>query len=134
MEHGEDVMEQVLHAQAQAVQVALRRVRQVGTSLLSAAVETEAFLAEPCREEMYSPVTQFPIAEMAYQGAMRKILVDFPFIGTKPQVPLEHVWLVVWYWTAKKTVSCFPIQPSCVKRPVSMTDKVVFTRATTCEQ
>ena len=39
MKHGEDVVEQVLNAQAKAVQVALRRVRQVGTALLPAAVE-----------------------------------------------------------------------------------------------
>ena len=36
MQHGEDVVEEVLYAQAEAVQVALRRVRQVGTALLSA--------------------------------------------------------------------------------------------------
>ena len=39
MQHGEDVVEHVLHTQAQAVQVALCRVRQVGTALLSADVE-----------------------------------------------------------------------------------------------
>ena len=47
MQHGEDVVEQVLHAQTQAVQVALRRVRQVGTALLSAAVKRHSFFMEP---------------------------------------------------------------------------------------
>ena len=47
MEDGEDVVEQVLHTQAQAVQVTLRRVRQVGASLLTAAVEGHAFFTEP---------------------------------------------------------------------------------------
>ena len=50
MEDGQDVMEQVLHPQAQEVQVALGRDRQVGTALLSAAVEGQAFFAEPDRK------------------------------------------------------------------------------------
>ena len=51
MQHGEDVVEQVLHAQAEAVQVALRRVRQVGTALLSAAVELAYAFIHGARRE-----------------------------------------------------------------------------------
>ena len=36
MQDGEDVVKQVLHAQAKAVQVSLRPVRQVGTALCPA--------------------------------------------------------------------------------------------------
>ena len=49
MEDGEGVVEQILHAEAQAVQVVLRRVRQVGASLLPTAIESQTFFTEPGR-------------------------------------------------------------------------------------
>ena len=45
MQHGQDVVEQVLHAQAQPVQVELGRGRQVGAALRSFIAEPETLVA-----------------------------------------------------------------------------------------
>ena len=47
VQHSEDVMEQVLHTQAEFVEVVLGGVRQVGTAPIMTAVETQAFVTEP---------------------------------------------------------------------------------------
>ena len=50
VQHGEHVVEQVLHSRAQVVKVALGCWRQVGTALRSSAIEFQAVVTEPCGE------------------------------------------------------------------------------------
>ena len=49
MQHGNEMVEKVLYAQAKVVKISLRSLRQILTSLLSDNASFPAFIDEPCR-------------------------------------------------------------------------------------
>ena len=56
MQHGQDMVEQVLDAQPQPVQVKLGRGRQVGAALGSVPAQPQALVSEPCGYTMDSAI------------------------------------------------------------------------------
>ena len=64
VQHGKDMVEQVLYAQPQAVEIVLRRTRQVGF-----ARRAEAVVAQPRREETGQPVAEIIRKVMNYGSA-----------------------------------------------------------------
>ena len=121
MQGGEDVVEQVFHVEAEAVEIALRRCREIGAPGLLSSVP-QAIVAKPCGEEVGATLDQVQLADMWHETSLRFFSPFSQMLrGRQPKIPLEHMRPIVWTWTSQQPVVGFPIKPSVVKRAVSTT-------------
>ena len=134
MQHRQDVVEQVLDAEAEPVEVALGGGRQVGAALLAVGVEARLRDLEPSREEVDTPVSELPVAKMMYHRTVGKIVVDLTFVGTKPQITVHHVRPVVRTWAVEQLAIRLPIYPSCIEWPVAVSDEAILQWPAALEQ
>ena len=127
---SKDIVEQVFDVQAETVDIAPRRSRQIGTSPRSF-----AFVGKPCGK---------PIGTAFYQMACAHILgtIRLWFVSilpqmlrvAQPQVSRKHMGLVVTARSIEQSAFCFPIEPAMIERPVGVTDEACFFRRAAFQQ
>ena len=125
VQHGQDMVEQVLHAHSKLVEVTLGRSGEVGAALDSVSFKPQAVVAEPHRNAGCTPVHQVKAPDIGNHLRRRPFPARF-LLSYQTPVPLKHMRLVIGALLVEQLCLLLPIEPSSVEWPVGVVDESSF--------